>query len=173
MAVIFLSAGCPNPVYNRTVVPVTGVILNKTSTSIQVGCTEQLTATVNPPNAANKSVTWSSSAENIAKVSTSGLVTAVAQGNAVITVTTEDGGYTATCSVSVPSPDSAHISGLQTIYPSDPTPDYNFGAAVAISGNKAIVGATQGFYSHNVATDGLAYFFYWNGSSGWRSRRFP
>ena len=81
-------------------VAVTGVELNKTSTSIEVGATETLTATVAPADATNKSVTWSSSNETIATVD-GGIVTGVAAGTATITVTTEDGSFTATCTVTV------------------------------------------------------------------------
>lgn len=86
-----------------TDVPVTGVALNKNSTSIQVGATEQLTATVSPNNATNQAVSWESNATGIATVSSNGLVTAVAEGSATITVTTSDGGFTAQCTVTVTS----------------------------------------------------------------------
>ena len=75
--------------------------LNKTSTSIQVGGTETLTATVSPKDAANKKVTWKSSNAAIASVDANGKVTGVAAGEATITVTTEEGGKTATCKVIV------------------------------------------------------------------------
>ena len=81
-------------------VPVTGVTLNKTSTSLYVGDTEALTATVQPGNATNKNVTWSTSDANVATVE-NGVVTAVSAGTATITVTTEDGAKTATCTVTV------------------------------------------------------------------------
>jgi len=79
---------------------VTGVTLNKTSLSLTVNATETLTAAVEPSNAANKNVTWSSSNTSVATVN-SGLVTAVALGSATITVTTADGNKTATCYVTV------------------------------------------------------------------------
>ena len=81
--------------------PVTGVSLNKTTTTINVGNTEQLTASVAPDNATNKTVSWSSSNNAVATVSSAGLVTAVSSGTANITVTTQDGGKTATCAVTV------------------------------------------------------------------------
>ena len=86
-------------------VSVTGVTLNKNSTSIEVGGTETLTATVAPNDATNKSVTWSTSAPGVATVS-DGVVTAVSKGSATITVTTADGGYSATCAVTVTAPQS-------------------------------------------------------------------
>ena len=83
-----------------TTTAVTGVTLNKTSTTLAVGASETLTATVAPDNATNKNVTWTSSNNNVATVN-DGVVTAVAAGTATITVTTEDGGKTATCRVTV------------------------------------------------------------------------
>ena len=91
----------PVPEPNPPVVSVTGVTLNKTSTSIQVGGTETLMATVSPKDAANKKVSWKSDKPEIASVDTDGKVTGVAAGEATITVTTVDGGKTATCKVTV------------------------------------------------------------------------
>ena len=93
-------------------VDATGVSLNKSSTSIEVLQTEQLTATVAPSNASNKSVTWSSSNTSVATVSSGGLVSAVSEGTAVITVTTVDGGFTYTCTVTVtPKPGYVIVIG--------------------------------------------------------------
>lgn len=82
---------------------VNGVKLNTLSMYMAVGDSGQLTATVLPASAVNKNVTWSSSNPNVADVDANGMVTAVGAGTAVITVTTEDGGKTATCSVTVRS----------------------------------------------------------------------
>ena len=79
---------------------VTGVSLNKTSTTLYVGGSETITATVAPEGATNKNVTWSTSDASIATV-TDGVVTAVSAGTATITVTTVDGGKTDTCTVTV------------------------------------------------------------------------
>lgn len=81
------------------VVPATGVTLSGT-TSVKVGNTTTLTATVAPDNATNKNVTWTSSDTSVATVA-DGVVTGVAAGTATITVTTEDGGFTADCTVTV------------------------------------------------------------------------
>lgn len=86
-----------------TTVSVTGVSLNKTSLSLVEGGSETLTATVSPDNATNKAVSWKSSDSGVATVDGSGKVTAVKAGSATITVTTTDGGKTATCSVTVTS----------------------------------------------------------------------
>ena len=82
-------------------VKVESVSLDKTSIEIEVGKTAQLTATVSPDNATDKSLTWTSDKTNIATVSTSGVVSAKAEGTATITVTTKDGNKTATCQVTV------------------------------------------------------------------------
>ena len=85
-------------------VPVTGVKLNKETLELFTDGSETLTATVEPGNATNKNVTWSSSDETIATVDNNGTVTAVGAGEATITVTTEDGCKTATCIVTVTVP---------------------------------------------------------------------
>ena len=92
-------------------VAVTGVSLSKTSLSLVEGGSETLTATVSPDNATNKSVSWKSSATDIATVDGSGKVTAVKPGSATITVTTADGGKTATCSVTVTEQAKIVITG--------------------------------------------------------------
>jgi len=83
---------------------VTGVSLNKPTISLIVGTSERLTVTVEPANAANKTVTWSSDNSAVATVDNDGIVTAVAAGTATITVTTQDGNKTATCEVTVTPP---------------------------------------------------------------------
>jgi len=79
---------------------VIGVIIPHDSFVINVGTTKSLPVVVFPPDATNKTVTWSSSNTAIATVD-NGNVTAIAKGDAVITVTTNDGGYQATCAVKV------------------------------------------------------------------------
>ena len=83
-------------------VPVTGVELNTSRVELnQIGDVYQLEADVTPINATNQSVIWASSNPNIATVTDAGLVTAVSEGTATITVTTEDGKKVATCTVTV------------------------------------------------------------------------
>ena len=81
-------------------VAVTGVSLNTTSATLEVGKSTTLTATVLPTNATNKNVTWSSSNTSVATVS-NGTVTAKAAGTAKITVTTADGNKTASATITV------------------------------------------------------------------------
>lgn len=85
-------------------VAVTGVSLNKDAATIytgSVGNTVQLTPTIAPANATINTVSWESSDEAVATVDENGLVTAVAEGTATITVTTTEGGFTATCAITV------------------------------------------------------------------------
>ena len=81
---------------------VTGLTLSQTSLPLTTGSSQTLTATAEPSNASNQSVTWSSSDTDVATVSQSGLVTAVGVGSCTITATSADGsGKTATCAVIV------------------------------------------------------------------------
>ena len=82
-------------------VKVTGVTIDQSSIIFNIDASITLTATVTPENAADKSVTWSSSNESVATVEQNGKISAVAAGEATITVTTTDGGKTATCKVTV------------------------------------------------------------------------
>ena len=81
-------------------VAVTGVALDQHELTLNVKETGTLKATLVPENATNKALTWSSSAEAVATVE-DGVVTAVAMGTTTITVATEDGGFTDSCTVTV------------------------------------------------------------------------
>lgn len=94
------SATCTVKVSTK-VVAVTSITLDKTSLSMKVGETETITVTVNPDNATDKNVTWTSSDESVAKVA-DGKVTAVKSGKATITAKCED--KTAECAVTVTVP---------------------------------------------------------------------
>ncbi len=82
-------------------VAVTGVTLSHSELAVERNGTAQLTAAVEPANAANQRVTWRSGAPAVATVNRSGLVTGVAEGTALITVTTDDGAFMAKCTVTV------------------------------------------------------------------------
>lgn len=90
---------------------VTGVSLDKTSLNLNPGKEGTLTATITPSNATNQNVTWKSSDTKVATVD-NGLVTAVAEGTATITVTTADGGKTATCEVTVTQPAETPVTSV-------------------------------------------------------------
>jgi len=80
---------------------VTGVTVTPTNVSITAGKTSQLTAVTVPANASNQSMTWTSSDESIATVSSTGLVSGVSAGTATITVTTVEGSFKATSTITV------------------------------------------------------------------------
>ena len=101
---ITATAGGKSATCTVTVTPilVSSITLSSSTASVNVGSTVTLTATATPTNAADKTVSWSSSNTGVATVSSSGVVTGVASGTATITATANDGsGVTATCSVTV------------------------------------------------------------------------
>ena len=91
-----------------TTIPVKSVSVSSETLEMKVGDEASLEATVLPEAASDKTVTWSSSNPNVATVDGEGHVTAVAAGTATITVTTTDGGHTATCAVTV----KAHVASV-------------------------------------------------------------
>lgn len=82
-------------------VPATGVTVTPATTSVVVGATRQLTGTVLPADATDKSGTWTTSDATKATVSSTGLVTGVAAGTATITFKSNDGNFTGTTAVTV------------------------------------------------------------------------
>ena len=92
-------AECTVEVFN---IPVTGISINETEITLEINHIKGLVSTIEPTNATNKKVEWSSSNDSIVTVASTGYVTAISAGSAVITATTEDGNYTATCNVIVP-----------------------------------------------------------------------
>ena len=113
-------------------VPVTGVTLDKETMNLTAGSTGTLTATITPENATNKNLTWTSDKEEVATVS-DGVVSAVAAGTANITVTTDDGGKTATCVVTVTRRSSSSSRPSYSIT----TPDKTENGSVNISSTSA------------------------------------
>lgn len=90
---------------------VKSIVLTKSSATLKPGDTQTLSFTIFPNNAINQNVTWSTSDETIATVDNKGVVTAIKPGSATITVTTQDGGQKATCSVTVTQPDAITANG--------------------------------------------------------------
>jgi trimeric autotransporter adhesin len=109
-------------------VPVTGISLNVSDKALETGNQFTLEAAITPENAANKTVIWSSSNTEVATVSESGKVTAVSPGDAIITVTTEDGGYTAVCNVKVNS-----IIPFEIVKTSPSTNEFTLGSDAVVT----------------------------------------
>ena len=152
-------------------VSVTGVSLSQTSANLKVDEAVTLTATVQPDNATNKNVTWTSSDANVATVDADGLVTAVGEGTATIIVKTEDGGKTATCAVTVkaasdpdptpepepepePTPEPEPEEPEEVYIPSAPIADgfheYSMGTMLYVDGKRV-----KGLYEY----EGALYYF--------------
>ena len=94
-------------------VKVTGISLNKTSLSLEIGETQALVANITPSNATNKKVNWLSNDSSVASVDENGNVTGKGLGSATIIATTADGGKKATCSVKVTaSTSSVAVTGV-------------------------------------------------------------
>ena len=120
-------------------VSVSSISLNQNSIALTEGSTESLTATVTPSNATQPAVIWSSSNTSVATVDYTGVVTAVSEGFATITATTYDGGYSATCAVTVISdiPESTinlSTAGTANCYIVPSAGTYSF---LAVKGNSA------------------------------------
>ena len=116
-AVVDAGGKIANEVKIENPIAVTGVKLAYNDLTLKIGTSLKLVASVEPANAANKAVTWMSSNDAVATVSAEGEVLAKAEGKADITVTTADGGHTATCSFTVTADDVVLI-GLK-VTPTD------------------------------------------------------
>ena len=104
----------------KAYVHASSVTLNTSEVTLGgVGSTYKLTATVAPEDAENKNVTWESSDPNVVTVSADGTLTAVAMGDATVTVKTADGGYTAACTVKVRADKSALQAVLDRVAKAD------------------------------------------------------
>ncbi len=92
-----------------TGIPVSGITLNRTTASLKASESLQLSATVNPPNAYDKNLTWKSSASEVASIDDNGNVTALVIGDAIITATSDSNPeISAQCVISVvPTPVSS------------------------------------------------------------------
>lgn len=103
--------------------PVTGIVLDNTELTLEgIGKTAQLTATVQPEDASDKTVRWSSSNTSVCTVSNSGVVVSLSAGTSVVTATTVDGGFVAVCVVTVSlnsgiiSIDVSSLNGSERFY---------------------------------------------------------
>lgn len=109
-------------------VAVTGVTLNTNTVTLTVGQSTLLIATVAPEDATNRNVRWTSSDSTIAAVDSDGNVTAVAAGEAIITVTTEDGSKTATCTITVTKQPGGgtHVDPVEPSKPVEEQPEASY-----------------------------------------------
>lgn len=136
-------SGSDSKEYTLTIkaVPVTGVTLDKTELALFTGESETLTATVEPGNATNQNVTWSSDKPEVATVE-DGKVIAVAEGEATITVTTADGGKQATCQVKVTQSTYSISADTQALDFGSACPGYDRPAAKTVTvtntGNRSL-----------------------------------
>ena len=121
---------------SKSFIPVTGVRLDKKELKLTTGGGYSLTATVEPSDATDASVSWSSSNSDVASVDADGHVSALSEGTATISVKTTDGGFTASCEVTVP----AVPEGL-TIEPA--SVEIAEGATVQLSATISPAGASQ------------------------------
>lgn len=104
-----LTATCTVTVKPR--VPLTGISIDPTSLTLTEGETGEITVTFTPANASYKTLSWTSSDPSVATVS-EGTVTAIKSGKTTITVTSEDGGFTAKCEVLVKVWQAVDITGI-------------------------------------------------------------
>lgn len=91
-------------------VAVTGITVNPTSATLKINGRKQLTVTVLPSNATTKTYTWKSSDKTVATISGEGVVTAKSAGTATITATSTDGGFEATCQVTVTNEEEEYVA---------------------------------------------------------------
>jgi uncharacterized protein YjdB len=142
-----------------TVIPVTGVSLNENTLSIKKGESAMLAASVKPSDATNQSVKWSTSNSNVTV--SNGKVTGKAVGTSVVTVTTDDGEYTAQCTVNVaentvdPSESHTELESLSVdgncYFDTEILPDQNTNTEAKLyikSGTTYICGARDDKYKY-------------------------
>lgn len=98
-------------------VPVTGINVTNWAINMYVGDTREIEYTIEPENATNKNVTFSSANPAVATVSVDGVILGISEGSARITVTTVDGGFTSSCTITVaPAPDFPEQTYVNGIY---------------------------------------------------------
>lgn len=122
----FNSSAATITLYER-VVAAESVEVNPPVHAMKPNDEKQLTAVVYPTNATNNKVTWTSSNNNVATVNDTGHVTAVTVGEATITATTEDGGYTDTCVVTVTNNATKKVTMFVNTLHAVPNEDYLIG----------------------------------------------
>ena len=156
-------------IVSNKIIKVTSVSLNKTTDSLVVGSADTLTSTVNPIDATNKDVTWTSSDASIAAVDNAGKVTAVSAGTAIITTTTVDGNFISSCTVSVESPKIERISDINDdLYVGD---NYTLPTTVMVNMNNGTqVSRSVVWESTSIDTSGVGLKTYYGTVDGYESK---
>ncbi|MGM9937793.1 MAG: Ig-like domain-containing protein, partial [Candidatus Ornithomonoglobus sp.] len=160
-----LTASCTVTVWST---PVTGVSVDE-SLSIGIGCSKQLTASVLPENASDQNVTWSSSNTAVATVDKNGNVTGNTTGAALITATTEEGGFTDSCIVNIVPLKETDATGTDTFItvPADSGTTYsNVTASSANISQTAATAGAEAYKNLEKLTDNharLSFHFYTGG----------
>jgi endoglucanase len=151
-----------------TTIPVTGVTVSPTALSVNVGSTSPLIATVSPANATNKIISWSSSNPAIASVSNAGIVSGIIAGSAIITATTVNGGFTATCAVTVIGNNCTFGTPIATALPTISNKSFSH-AYVVGTGGPNLSNVTNFTINWDLANNGLWQFSMntSNGIPGW------
>lgn len=93
----------PSPIITPTPTPISvqSITVDKKDIIMAVGASDNLTVTINPSDAFNKEVTWTSSNPNVVNISSSGKITAISSGKATIKITSKDGNKTTTSNINV------------------------------------------------------------------------
>ena len=149
-------------------VPVTGITLKQKSAWLKKGNTRELEPVIAPADASNRKITWRSSNATVATVDDDGTVTAVGQGDAIITVTTDDGNHEDDCSVMVTEHDvyvigvngsgdtKLWINGIEENSPvavsNMASSMYGFNSPLFVSDNDVYIAATDAVYKNGTAT---------------------
>ncbi|AKL96977.1 surface protein [Clostridium aceticum] len=128
--------GLETPI-SKEIISVTGVMLNQNNISLMVGETQVLEVAVLPEEATNRNVLWETSNPDIVEVSAQGVVTAQSEGQALITVSTEEGSFSDTCVVKVVDNNSFHTMFVAKTGDNHPVSDY----------------ALRWRYEHNISED--------------------
>ena len=147
----------PEPTPEPEVINVESVALNSQNEELKIGETTTLVATVMPSNATNKNVVWSSDNTNVATVN-NGVVTAVGEGSANITVTTVDGNKTAVCKITVVDEQEDVISTIS--YDITDSTNKNVTATITFNRNDVTITNNDGSNQYVFETNGEFTFEY-------------
>ncbi|AXT52859.1 T9SS C-terminal target domain-containing protein [Aquimarina sp. BL5] len=126
-------------------VSVTGVAISPSSSIIEIGNTQQLTATISPNNATNQNTTYNSNNPSVATINSNGVINAISTGEAIITVTAEDGGFTDTATITVITPTTGDNLALNKPVTATGTPDGNNIADNLVDGSTNSRWSVNGF----------------------------